>query len=661
MEKLNLLLAIHCHQPVGNFGIIFSKAYEESYLPFIEVLEKHPNVKISLHYSGSLLSWLKLTHPEFIKRIKNLVNAGQVEILAGGYYEPVLSLIPQSDAIGQIAMLRKEIKDLFSWESDGCWLTERVWEPKLPLILNKAGIKWTIVDDSHFKSAGLNPQDLSGYYITEEESMPLAVFPASEKLRYLMPFRLPGEGIDYLKSLHEHNIGCVCFADDGEKFGLWPGTNKWVYEQNWLDNFFRALEENSSWLTVNHFSQYLKEHTATSRIYLNCASYREMMDWSGGYFRNFLLKYEESNWMHKRMLYVSNKLNKLKGNRQISSRLSQAKRHLYMAQSNDAYWHGVFGGLYLNHLRSCVYSNLIEAEKIIDNSSIGHKLEVQDLDFNGQAEVTLSSGQLSCIFAPYRGGALLELDYKPSSVNLINTLMRRKEGYHQKLKQKLQSIVSQEPNQPHSIHHLENIKQDGLENFLFYDLFPRYCCLDHFLSKQVTPEQFLHSEYVELGDFIQGEYNIELMKKSNAPRKNKTGFKLTRSGKVENSPVKLIKEISLVNNKLILGYTIKNESGVYLASLFAVEFNLSVYDHQLSQGLADIKTNSVKVSDLWNGISLEFNTDAPASVWHFPVQTVSESETGIEKIYQELCLVFNWPLEIAPHAGWSQRLELIVK
>ncbi|MFH1577909.1 MAG: alpha-amylase/4-alpha-glucanotransferase domain-containing protein, partial [Candidatus Omnitrophota bacterium] len=554
MDKLNLLLAIHCHQPVGNFGVIFSKAYEAAYLPFIEVLQKHPNIKVSLHYSGSLIDWLQCVHPEFIKRIKNLVKIGQVEILAGGYYEPILSLIPESDAEGQIKMLRDKIKDAFKWQANGCWLSERVWEPKIPLTLNKSGIEWTIIDDSHFKSAGLDPENLSGYYISEEEASPLAIFPASEKLRYLVPFKLPEETIGYLDNLRRmQKANCVCFADDGEKFGLWTGTHKWVYSQGWLENFFTALEKNSSWLRITSFSQYLKEYPSTGRIYINCASYREMMDWSGGYFRNFFLKYEESNWMHKRMLYVSRKLkDALNSGLQSSasarrgvkkatrvSRLSSARRHLYMAQSNDAYWHGVFGGIYFNHLRSSVYSNLIEAEKLIEESG-GHKLYMHDLDCNGQAEVVLSSNYLSCIFAPYSGGALLELDYKPKSINLINTLMRRKEAYHQKIRQ---NVIDSQTNssEPKSIHHLAKIKEGGLEDFLFYDLFPRSCALDHFLPLDTSPGQFFRCDYKELGDFTQGHYKID----SQSKNINKAAFKLTRSGKISSSPVKIIKRIAL--------------------------------------------------------------------------------------------------------------------
>jgi len=674
MEKLNLLLAIHCHQPVDNFGIVFSKAFEEAYLPFIEVLRQHPNIKISLHYSGSLLDWIKITHPEFFKKIKSLVKRHQVEILAGGYYEPILSLIPQSDAQTQIEMLKKCIKDLFSWQADGCWLSERIWEPKLPFTLNKAGITWTIVDDSLFKSAGLNPEYLSGYYISEEETKPLAIFPASEKLRYFMPFKLPQETIDHLKNLYEkHKVGCVCFADDGEKFGLWPGTNKWVYEEGWLENFFTALEENYSWLTTKTFSQYLNEYPPTARIYLNCASYREMMEWSGGYFRNFLLKYEEANWMHKRMLFVSQELDKVTrytsqvtGKKRKNSRIAAAKRHLYMAQSNDAYWHGVFGGLYLNHLRSSVYSHIIEAEKLIKDSA-NYKLDVLDLDCDGHNEVILSSRDISCIFAPYRGGALVELDYKPKSVNLVNTLMRRREAYHQKLKQDVIPTQSSQ-GQPQSIHHLDRVKQIGLGDSLFYDLFPRYCCLDHFLNKQTNLEQFIRCEYEELGDFIQGQYNLELKNKSKPQHqkfrrgsKGKIGFMLTRWGKVSACPVMLTKRFNLHNSDLVLGYIIKNESSSYLKNLFGIEFNLSVYDNLLSSSCSEVKTSRLEINDVWKEISLEFAVSDPARIFHFPVETVSDSETGIEKTYQELCLLFNWQLDIAPQSEWLISLGLRVK
>ena len=664
MDKLNFLLAIHCHQPVSNFGIVFSQAYEQAYLPFIEVLERHPGVNISLHYSGALLDWFKDTHPKFLKRIKKLVKTGQVEILAGGYYEPILSLIPQSDAQEQIQMLRKRIKDSFSYNASGCWLTERVWEPNIPSILNSAGIDWTIVDDSHFKSAGLKPQELSGYYVSEENAKPLAVFPASEKLRYFIPFKTVEQGLEYLKDLNEDpGINCVCYADDGEKFGHWPGTNKWVFEERWLDNFFTALEQNSSWLKTQTFSQYMDENSPTDRIYLNCASYREMMEWSGGYYRNFLLKYEEANWMHKRMLKVSRQLNDLTAKlpKQATSnkavRISEAKKLLYMAQTNDAYWHGVFGGLYLNHLRSSIYSNLIEAEKLINNSN-NLNLDTLDLDCDGRKEIVISSGSLNCVFSPHRGASLMELDYKPKSVNIINTLRRRQEGYHQKIKQNLVD-AGQNQSQPQSIHDVARIKQGGIdERSLVYDLFPRHCCLDHFLERDITLDEFCSCKYEELGDFTQGQYSLKSQKKTKASLR----LEFFKSGSLRQQAVKVKKRVSLCDNNLTLNYTIKNTSSDSLRNLFGIEFNFSVYDKRLSLG-ANCKhhTDYFQIRDIWNQINLEFKSSKPGSVWHFPVQTVSDSENGIEKSYQELCVFFNWPLDIITANQWELELKLSVK
>src|SRR5438270_5746932 len=95
-------LLIHNHQPVGNFPWVFQQVFEEAYLPMIEALERHPKVRLSLHYTGSLLDWMEATHPTFLQRIAMLVQRNQIEIVSGGYYEPILPSIPDSDKIGQI-------------------------------------------------------------------------------------------------------------------------------------------------------------------------------------------------------------------------------------------------------------------------------------------------------------------------------------------------------------------------------------------------------------------------------------------------------------------------------------------------------------------------------------------------------------------------------
>ena len=62
--RISLALAIHNHQPVGNFGWVFAEVYEQAYLPMVEALERHPGVRLSLHYTGPLLEWLAAERPD---------------------------------------------------------------------------------------------------------------------------------------------------------------------------------------------------------------------------------------------------------------------------------------------------------------------------------------------------------------------------------------------------------------------------------------------------------------------------------------------------------------------------------------------------------------------------------------------------------------------
>ena len=57
--QIRLVLALHNHQPVGNFDGVFENAYRDSYLPFLDVLSDYPEIPIVLHTSGSLLDWLE--------------------------------------------------------------------------------------------------------------------------------------------------------------------------------------------------------------------------------------------------------------------------------------------------------------------------------------------------------------------------------------------------------------------------------------------------------------------------------------------------------------------------------------------------------------------------------------------------------------------------
>ena len=463
MGQIYLGLAIHNHQPVGNYPFVFEQVYHDAYLPFLEALERHPRVRISLHNSGCLLDWLLPNRPEYIRRLAALCARGQVEMMTGGYYEPILPMIPDSDKLGQIAKLSETVRRLFGQEPTGLWLTERVWEPHLPAPLARAGVRWTLVDDSHFLRVGMADSDLDGYFITEEEGLPLKVYPGSQLLRYAIPWKTVEEVIEYLRDQASEEPGRILvLGDDGEKFGSWPTTYAYCWEKGWMEDFFAALEENADWLKTIPLGEHAERYPARGIVYLPTASYSEMMEWAlptparvefarlareakdsgredllrhlqSGFWRYFLVKYPEANAMHKRMLRVHRKVEAAAARGDASA----ARDALWSGQCNCPYWHGVFGGLYLRHIRWATHRQLIAAERQADRLLHGRAgwLEVrrEDLDYDGQPEVLVQTADLSLCFHPHLGGMLSEWDVRRQDWNLLNVLSRRREAYHEPL------------------------------------------------------------------------------------------------------------------------------------------------------------------------------------------------------------------------------------
>ncbi len=715
--KINFAFGVHNHQPIGNFEHVFDQAFKRCYGPFLKILKRYPDFKISLHYSGILFDWLHKNRPEALDDIAELVKRGQVELLTGGFYEPILPVIPEWDQKGQIDKLTNFVQTNFKTTPTGMWLAERVWEPHLPEIISQCGVKFVILDDTHFKYAGLTEQQLLGYYVTEEQGFPVNLFPISKVLRYTIPFKEPEKTLEYFKEIATpEGNNLIVYADDGEKFGIWPGTYKHCYEDGWMEAFFEAVEKNKDWVKMVHFSEALEKFPPLGRVYLPTSSYAEMSQWSlppqgfrdyqnlenilkdqklyekfgifvrGGFWRNFLAKYPESNHLHKRMLDLSQRIHSLQSSRRKvdKEKLKKAQDELYKSQCNCPYWHGVFGGLYLNHLREAVYSHLIRAE-LIYNELIHEKDDwidhrVFDLDKDGKDELLVSTPSLNLCFSPYSGGALYELDFVPGLVNLTNTLTRREEGYHEKIL----SLKSQNPEKKDSevasIHDLALTKEKGLEKYLTYDWYRRGSLIDHFLGESTDIESFSRCQYSEQGDFVNQPYKQRVEKKG-----KKITVTLERDGWVwvdnKRVPLKLTKTIQLESKTSLMEmtYSIKNNSADPVNLWFGVEFNYSlssgegehisylidgkaVEARSLLDKLEDQDVTALDIKDRILGVGINLQVDKPAILWRFPVLTVSLSESGFEKNYQSTLLFPNWKINLGPAQTWKakiiQRIDL---
>lgn len=715
---IHLGLLLHNHQPVGNFPWVFEQVYTESYAPMIAALERHPAVRLSLHYTGSLLDWLEETHPEFLKRIALLVQRNQVEMVSGGYYEPILPAIPDADKLGQIRRLTERIQRDFGTQATGMWIAERVWEPGLPRFLREAGIEWTILDDVHFKNVGLEDSDLYGYYATEDSSDVLKVYATSKTLRYTIPWRPVSETIEHLRSLAtKHGGRIVVMGDDGEKFGSWPDTAPYCWGANghsgWIDEFFTALVQNSDWLHTIPLGEYARNYLALGRIYIPTSSYIEMTEWAlpprksytfgnllhqleaehrdnilqfmrGGFWRNFLVRYHEVNNQHKKMLRVHKQVY------EASVPEETGLVQLWKSQANDTYWHGLFGGIYMGHVRSAIYHHLIKAENAADRmqSNEGHwqRYEFTDFDRDSQNELIIESGTQNLYIDPQRGGTLFEWDMRRSMHNLLSVMTRHEESYHQTLmeyererrrREEARGATQQsqhESSEPASPHSTVRTKEPDLDRYLVVDRYRRNSLIDHFLTQGVTLETFSQVRFEEQGNFVEQPYQASVQQ-----NEHDLIITLSRDGQVKRGgalgplPVQVTKTLLLPmgEEKLIVRYTIHNKGQTRLHTHFACEWNMHLlggggndkaYYCVEGQELEDSHFDSTgevanvrqfHVGNTWIQQDIGFALSEPATLWRFSIETVTGSEAGFERNHQGSCMTLLWPLLLEADQRWS--------
>jgi 4-alpha-glucanotransferase len=476
---LHFVFGIHLHQPVGNLDSVFEDHVDHVYLPLLRHLGERELGPVLLHLSGPLFGWLETRAHPLLDLVGRLADQQQVELLSSGHDEPILAALDPADRLEQIARMRAYLKRRFGQDGRTMWLTERVWEPSLAGDLAEAGIETVLVDDRHLHLAGLGPDATHRPWRTEDRGHGVWVLGIDERLRYLVPFRPPEAFAEQVRAFRRDGHHLAVLADDGEKFGGWPGTRRRVWDEGWMEGFTDQLEamREKGELELVRTADLTARHEPGGLVYLPTASYREMEAWTlppdaeghraaaeaklagasaeervwvrGGHWRGFLARYAESNRMHKKAADLS-RLCRLAGDP------PEVRLAVGRAQCNDAYWHGVFGGLYVRPLRQAVWRNLARAEALL---RVGQPLTVElaDTDGDGRPEVRIHSEHMSAVVAPHRGGALEELTLFEPEANLLDVLTRRPEAYHRS------AVRGDDPISPddgsdgqHSIHERED-------------------------------------------------------------------------------------------------------------------------------------------------------------------------------------------------------------
>ncbi len=704
-QTFHVVLIIHAHQPCGNFQNVMEECYQNSYSAFLALIEKHPKIRVALHYSGPLLLWIEKNHPDYFEHLRELVASGQVELIGGGFYEPILISIPEADRREQILRLADYLEKHFGKRPTGAWLAERVWEPQLPSTLASAKVAYTLVDDLPFLAAGFDPQELYGPYIAEDCGKSVWVFPGLQELRYLIPFRRVEECIAFFReAARTHPGGSAAFGDDMEKFGVWPGTLKHCYTDGWLSDFFAALEDNSEWLKIVTPSECISSQVPLGRADLPSASYAEMMEWvlptttrlrfyglqrefsgrrdvlaflRGGGWRGFFRKYPESNLLHKKMLRVSAGIAAIPPRRsspEHTAQVQEARDQLLRSQGNDTYWHGVFGGLYAPHLRTEVWRNLVRAETMVDQLTPGGSLprgEFLDYDADGNSELLFSAPEYQGLLKPSDGATLAAFDFRPCAATLINSMQRRPEAYHSRLRE---AAAASPGSGAVSIHDQVRVKEANLQQFLCYDRFPRHSFRLLLFDRS---GDFAKYEKLELGEWAgpaSGNFDIRHTSANYADLVYEQALPAEFASDPGNPPRLVITkhflfgpapqgcevscDVSLaLSAPLKAAICVGVESVInLLAPVETDRFFESSEGRQNLRYAGAFPGPMVHMQDGWQQLRLTLHAPACDEFWIAPIDTVSESEGGYERVYQGSQILALWRPDLTTKIAFSARL-----
>jgi hypothetical protein len=632
MEPIRFVFGLHLHQPVGNFDHVFAQHVEDVYRPLLDRLAGRGFLPVVLHLSGPLLEWLEQHERGYLDRIGALAADGKLEILLAGYYEPVLAALPRADRVEQVRWMHEAVQRRFGVDARGLWLTERVWEPELAADLADAGVRFALVDDRHFLATGFPAERLHAPFWTESDGRRVALFPIDERLRYLIPFRAPEETADYLRGLRAAGHRLAVLADDGEKFGGWPGTKEWVYERGWLDRFMDVIgglvERGEA--ALSRLDEALEQVPSNGIAYLPTASYTEMESWSlppdaalrlarlrrdlgpermagpdgalvrGAHWRNFLVKYPESNRMHKKMQALS-ALCRRRGNP------PEARRAIGRAQCNDAYWHGVFGGLYLPHLRDAVWRELARAEGELRRGK-GLAWEILDFDGDGQVEIWIHSESFSALVSPVRGAAVEEYTVFAKGLNFANVLTRRREAYHDLALERAAAEAGDGGGGAASIHEIEEGVRLDVRPPLDAD--GRALLVERMLPASLGLEEFAGGDYRPVLSWAQEPFHYAVQRRHGAL------------------------EIACA----------AGEHGTRLAKLirFGTDGEMTVR-YAWDPGAAP---DAVFTTELSVAGSLHPVGTPTPETWRYPIETVAKSERGLDRTRQGESLTLRWPAQL---------------
>jgi hypothetical protein len=617
-QNFHLILGSHAHVPYGSGDDEFERIYAFKLKPFISTLNKYPKIQGTLHYSGVLLHWIEKVHPEFLMLIEDLVSRKQVELLGGGFYEPMFSLIPLQDKIGQIELLTTYLRKQFGSRPRGCWIPALCWEQNLVSPLSACGMAYTFLDEGQFAAAGLQGEDLYVPCISEDQGKIITVFPISGKLKAAMAESSPHEALEKLTA--------SLVPDRDWVISVFPEVPIQNAELSWHE-FFEDLSCCESLLEFTSPGKYIKGHRSLKKAYFP--------DSRG---RQYLIEYPEANGIYSKMVFSHMLINQLRGDK---SRKRSAREELWKAQGADVFCSLEKGGICHGSVRKTAYRALLGVEKITrETGAFIPSLMNFDFDLDNEGEYLFQGERINC-YIRLEGAGIFELDYLPKTWNYLDTFNCLKSGDY--------------PAGNRSVRHPVSRRGAFSDRIL-----PEGISLEDALGSRSAETRFCGGERFEPGEMDRN--------------RGKVSFILPEKKDIPFGQIGVEKSYQLRKDTLIVAYTLINRGTEAAIFQFAPGIDLSFPGEgedfvRVLKGNTGIKpgsdggislkdTESLKFQDLKNEVVINLSSSKALDARIFPVRTPCCIEGNTQELYQSTCIMPLLAVTLNPGEAWKNEFAL---
>ena len=632
--RISLILGSHAHLSASAADEQFEELYRTKLKPFITTLNQYPKIPAALYYSGTLFSRLEQKKPEFFLLIKDLAARKQLEILGGGFYEPLMPLLPQTDKIGQIEMFTTYIRQNFGRKPLGCVLAHSVWEQSLVGVLNTCGMAYTFLSEEQFAAASstvnaaaanttatatanaaANADHRFGPVYTEDQGKLLAVFPIFSSLSAAMGQRGVFSVLKEYPEIQESGGGPRLAT----VFPAFPKENA----EDAIRFFFEDLSETLILKTRDELSL---ELTTPGRVYRTSASLPRLYfsasgDSSCPHTRSFLSRHAPANDLYSGIYFVHTLINQFRGDK---SRKRAAREELWKAQEAEALCKTSHDSLAAH---KHAYRALLASERIIREKDFKPSLLTLDLNLDGMAEYLFQDKNINC-YVSLKGASVFKFDYLPKSWNYLTAF------------------------------------PDGRAHHAFRDLLlpgdfvpPELSAID---KATLPPESRLCGNE---------EYRLE-----SADRiKLKAGFTLPPRKGIPFGSIEIQKTYRVEKNSLSLSYALNNKGEEKIVLCFIPRFDLSLAGEEIlfrkSQGEEERSAEKqgtkrrvvfLEEQESKQGASIGVGFQTPCDLYYYPVEYHAEESEYQPHLHQALCFFPVFQLFLNPGDTWENRITVAV-